>query len=163
MRPSPGTSTLPLRTEAKQQYWHPNMLQSNTDTPTCCKVRVASPGTERWFCAAHMTFTGEKHWARFSTESYQAIFFSSNLFERQEKTHRWLVGTVREANRMTFIVFMMKRPHEQELLFDPFFRWESWQLLLQDPTGGIPHRANSGSQSWELTLPYRQEGNWDSR
>lgn len=38
MRPSPGTSTLPLRTEAKQQYWHPNMLQSNTDTSACCKA-----------------------------------------------------------------------------------------------------------------------------
>lgn len=159
----PGTSTSPLRTEAKQQYRHPNMLQSNTDTPTYCRVRVAPPGTERWFWAAHMTSTGEKQWTRFSTESHQDIFFSSNLFERQEKTHRWLEDTVREANRMNFIVFMMKESHKQELLFDPFFRWESWQLLLWDPTGGIPPRANSGSQSWELTLPYWQEGNWDSR
>ena len=136
---------------------------SNTDTPTYCKVRGASPGTERWFWAAHVTSIGEIQWAPFLLKVIKPFFFYSNLFERQEKTHRWMEGTVREANRMTFIVFMMKRPHEQELLFDPFFRWESWQLLLRDPTGGIPPRANSGIQSWELTLPYWQEGNWDSR
>lgn len=90
MRPSPGISTLPLRTEAKQQYWHPNMLQSNTDTPTCCKVRVASPGTERWFCAAH-DFHGRKTLSTFFywKLSSHSFFLVISLKDRRKPTDDW--------------------------------------------------------------------------
>lgn len=75
-------------------------------------------------------------------------------FERQEKTHRWLKGIVREANRMAFIIFMMKRPHKKELWLDPFFSYgkvDSDFFFFKIPRV-VLHRINSGSQSWELIL-----------